>query len=99
MNFTFEPPVRFKRMISYGDQDVAVRAFIYENFTKTEFTLHFTDLKFSQPVRLAHGCGDFIHKNTKVYFEVTKDRTILKCKDDNVLESLMVLALDKYCQL
>ena len=84
-------------LIASGDQEVAVRAYIYNTLGKKgTFALYFTDLKFSQPVRLAHGCGNFIHNDTKVHFEVCDEHIALTCTDSDVLENVVVTALDKH---
>ena len=84
-------------LVASGEQQIAVRAFIYETLgRKGTFALYFTDLKFSQPVRLAHGCGNFVHNNTSVYFEVGTEQITLSCTDSKVLENVVVFALDKH---
>lgn len=86
-------------LIASGEQEVAVRAFIYNTLGKKgTFALYFTDLKFSPPVRLAHGSGSFVHNGTKVCFEVTKEHIALTSTDSDVLQSVVVTALDKYCE-
>ncbi|AGE57744.1 hypothetical protein ATCVNTS1_705R [Acanthocystis turfacea Chlorella virus NTS-1] len=84
-------------LVADGEQEVAVRAFIYDTLGKKgTFALYFTDLKFSQPVRLAHGCGNFVHNGTKVHFEVCKEHIAMRCTDSKVLENVVVAALDKH---
>ena len=84
-------------LIANGEQEVAVRAFIYDTLgRKGTFALFFTDLKFSQPVRLAHGCGNFVHNGTRVRFEVCNEHITLTCADSKVLENVVVAALDKH---
>ena len=86
-------------LIASGEQEIAVRSFIYNTLGKKgTFALYFTDLKFSQPVRLAHGCGNFVHNGTKVCFEVTKEHIALTSTDSDVLQSVVVTALDKHCE-
>ncbi|AGE57046.1 hypothetical protein ATCVNEJV3_669R [Acanthocystis turfacea Chlorella virus NE-JV-3] len=84
-------------LVADGEQAVAVRAFVYDTLGKKgTFALYFTDLKFSQPVRLAHGCGNFIHNGTKVHFEVCTEHITMRCTDSKVLENVVVAALDKH---
>ncbi|AGE53611.1 hypothetical protein ATCVGM07011_655R [Acanthocystis turfacea Chlorella virus GM0701.1] len=84
-------------LIASGEQEVAVRAFIYDTLgRKGTFALYFTDLKFSQPVRLAHGCGNFVHNGTRVHFEVCNEHITLTCADSKVLENVVLAALDKH---
>jgi hypothetical protein len=86
-------------LIATGEQEVAVRAFIYNALGKKgTFALYFTDLKFSPPVRLAHGSGSFFHNGTKVCFEVTKEHIALTSTDSDVLQTVVVSALDKHCE-
>jgi hypothetical protein len=84
-------------LVADGEQAVAVRAFIYNTLGKKgTFALYFTDLKFSQPVRLAHGCGNFVHNGTRVHFEMCKEHIVMTCTDSKVLENVVVAALDKH---
>ena len=84
-------------LVADGEQEIAVRAFIYDTLGKKgTFALYFTDLKFSQPVRLAHGCGNFVHNGTKVHFEVCKEHIAMTCASSKVLENVVVAALDKH---
>jgi hypothetical protein len=84
-------------LVATGEQEIAVREFIYDTLGKKgTFSLFFTDLKFSQPVRLAHGCGNFTHKGVKVTFDVCDEHITLTSTDSDVLENVVVSALDKH---
>lgn len=84
-------------LVVNGDQEIAVREFIYKlGSSSKSFMLYFDDLKFSLPIRIVYGSGTFTFRDTKVKFITECDHTVLESKDADVLTNLVVTALDKF---